>query len=114
MDYKEKFSPVVYFTYICVVLTLLTRLDLFFHQIDVITSFLHENIVEYVCMYIPEGIRTFEGQEMYVSYTKSSLESHNRLDDGVQRSTSFSFVSWDSRAVHQALVSISSGVLVVK
>lgn len=51
---------------------------------------------------------------MYVSYIKRSMDSPNLLDDGMQNSTSFSFVSWYSIEFHRTIQSILCGVLMVK
>lgn len=72
VDFKEVFSLVVMHSSIRVLLAITASLDLELDQIDVKTTFLHENLDEEIFMSQPEGFIE-EGIEGKVCLLKKSL-----------------------------------------
>ena len=57
IEYNEVFSPVVKYTSIRILLTLLAEYELELAQLDVKTTFLHGDLVEEIYMIQPCGIK---------------------------------------------------------
>lgn len=54
IDYKETFSPVVRFNFICLPLAIVAHLDLELHQMDIKTSFLFMLIISIFSLYVDD------------------------------------------------------------
>ena len=72
IDFDEIFSPVVKMSSICVVLGLVTSLDLKVEQMDVKIAFLHGDLDKKIYMEQPEGFKV-KGKEHYVCKLNKSL-----------------------------------------
>jgi len=72
VDFNEVFSPVVKYTSIRVLLSLVAIKDLVLEQLDVKTAFLHGDLEEQIYMKQPEGFEVV-GKENYVCLLKKSL-----------------------------------------
>ncbi|GJV18246.1 transposable element [Tanacetum coccineum] len=72
IDYNEIFSPVVRYTSIRVLLSLVAHHDLELEQLDVKTAFLHGDLEEEIYMSQPEGF-VVQGKEDYVCKLRKSL-----------------------------------------
>ena len=57
VDYDETYAPVAKLASIRIILAVGVHMNMFFHQIDVKTAFLHAELEEEIYMEIPEGMR---------------------------------------------------------
>ena len=72
VDFNEIFSPVVKMSSIRIMLSLAATLDLEVEQMDVKTTFFHDNLEEEIYMKHPDGF-LIEGKEYYVCRLKKSI-----------------------------------------
>lgn len=72
IDYNEIFSPVVKYTSIRILLSIVSQYDFELEQLDVKTAFLHGNLDEKIFMSQPKGFEQ-KGKENWVCYLKKSL-----------------------------------------
>ena len=72
IDFDEIFSSVVKMCSILIILGLIASMNLELEQLDVTTTFLHDDIDEEIFMEQPEGFKV-KGKENTVSKLKKSL-----------------------------------------
>lgn len=72
IDFDEIFSLVVKMSSICTVLGLAASLNLEIEQMDVKTTFLHDDLEEEIYMDQPEGFKV-DGKENFVYKLRKSL-----------------------------------------
>ncbi|GKA13746.1 retrovirus-related pol polyprotein from transposon TNT 1-94 [Tanacetum coccineum] len=73
VDYNEIFSPVVKMTTIRLVLSIIATENLHLEQLDVKTTFLHDDLDEYIYMTQPESFQSAGKEENLVCKLKKSL-----------------------------------------
>ncbi|GJV61237.1 retrovirus-related pol polyprotein from transposon TNT 1-94 [Tanacetum coccineum] len=73
VDYHEIFSQVVKMTTIRLVLSIVATENLYLEQLDVKTTFLHDDLDEYIYMTQPEGFQSVGKEENLVYKLKKSL-----------------------------------------
>ncbi|KAE8687107.1 cytochrome P450 71A9-like [Hibiscus syriacus] len=71
IDFNEIFSPVVRLTTVRVVLAMCATLNLYLEQLDVKTTFLHENLEEEIYMLQPESFEEKEKKNLVCRLNKS-------------------------------------------
>ena len=72
IDYEETFSPVIRFASICLILAIVTHMNLELYQMDVKTAFLSRELDEEIYMNQPLGFE-LKGQERKVCRIKRSI-----------------------------------------
>ena len=72
IDYEETFSPVVRFSSIRTILAFAVQHNMFIHQMDVVSAFLHSSLQEDIYMQQPDGY-VKAGKEKLVCKLKMSL-----------------------------------------
>uniref|UniRef100_A0A2N9IN85 Integrase catalytic domain-containing protein n=1 Tax=Fagus sylvatica TaxID=28930 RepID=A0A2N9IN85_FAGSY len=85
IDFNEVFSPVVKYSSIRVLLSMVAMFDLELEQLDVKTAFLHSELEKQIYMHQPEGFK-IQGKEGQVCLLKKSLyglkQSPRKLSNG--------------------------------
>ena len=72
IDFNEVFSPIVRYSSIRVMLTMVALFDLELEQLDVKTAFLHGELEEQIYMHQPEGF-VIQGKEDHVCLLKKII-----------------------------------------
>lgn len=72
VDYNETYAPVVKFTSVRILMAIVTVLNLYLHQMDVVTAFLNGDLEETVYMEQPEGFKV-KGKEDWVCRLRKAI-----------------------------------------
>lgn len=80
IDFNEIFSPIVWLTTVRIILALCGTFDLHIEQLDLKTTFLHDELKEEIYMLQLEGFAKKEKKEFGLSYG-SSIYYRSRVHD---------------------------------